>query len=426
MNKSIVCASACLALVFTTTTSLAATYKTIYGFKGASANEPTNPVSGVVADATGQLFGTLQNGPGTFSGGVFKLTAGASAWTAKILHSFGAMPDGSYPASGLAKDAKGNLFGTTQFGGAGLGGGTVFEMKKTTAGYVYTQLKQFTEASMSQPIGAPVVVGNTVYGAASSGLGGTGGIYSLTYNATKGTWTYATIWQFPNTGASAPASDLTADAAGNLYGTTFAGGRYGYGSVYELVKPATATGQWQIKYLHYFNGLADGSHPIGGVTFLSDGRLVGTTSGGGAYGYGKVFLMTKGAAGYWSLQAIRVFTGQADGMTPASTLTVDKNDNIYGTTLGGGKTNAGCMPGLVYQNVPSSGCGVLFKLTKQTATSWNYKILHQFEGSNIYIPENSDGQTPVGRLIVNGNGVIFGTTYMGGAKNGGTVFRYAQ
>jgi uncharacterized repeat protein (TIGR03803 family) len=150
-----------------------------------------------------------------------------SGWTENVLYIFGGFEGNRNPNSGLIFDSLGNLYGTTYVGGAG-SGGTVFEL--TPSG---------------------------------------------------GKWIFAPVYNF--TGPGGPRSSLTMDAAGNLYGTTWADGAYGNGSVFKLT---ASSGGWNYTSLHDFTGGSDGEAPPGGVVLDANGNLYGTTAYGGANGCG--------------------------------------------------------------------------------------------------------------------------------------------
>src|SRR5208282_5148314 len=125
----------------------------------------------------------------------------------------------------------------------------------------------------------------------------------------------------------APSSAVIFDAAGNLYGTTANGGAHGFGTVFELTP--TAAGTWTEKILHNFNDNGkDGSSPADGLIFDSAGNLYGTTSGGGAYGYGTAFELTLTASGTWSEKILHNFNDNGkDGVDPCGSLIFDAAGN---------------------------------------------------------------------------------------------------
>jgi uncharacterized repeat protein (TIGR03803 family) len=174
---------------------------------------------------------------------------------------------------------------------------------------------------------------------------------------------------------------LVADAAGNLYGTTYDGGTHGIGCVFRL-DPAG-----KLTVLHSFSGGSDSSDPAGHIIMDRAGNLYGTTYAAfDTQGYGIVFKLDRAG----NLTVLYNFTQPADGEYPNS-LIMDAAGNLYGVTLGGG-TGSGCYYG---------GCGTVFKLDP----SGQKTVLHSFSGH--------DGQLPNG-LTMDKSGNLYGTTLGGG------------
>jgi uncharacterized repeat protein (TIGR03803 family) len=214
-----------------------------------------------------------------------------------------------------------------------------------------------------------------------------------------------------------PESSLIADTAGNLYGTTYRGG---YGVVFELT-PASG-GTWTETVLYTFRGNPtagpDGAYPAAGLVFDSSGNLYGTTAQGGTYGQGTVFELTPISGGKWKETVIHEFAGYpSDGANPVASLVFDSGGNLYGTTSAGGN-GGGC--GNQYIQV---SCGTVFKLSP-AGDGWTESILHNFQGG-------TDGCYPVGGLIFDQSGNLYGTSESngGGGYNCflgyGTVFMLA-
>ena len=256
--------------------------------------------------------------------------------------------------------------------------------------------------------------------------------------------TYKVIHNFTNRGrdGATPYGGPILDRAGNLYGTTYLGGRYGAGSVYQLSPgpswkytslyslkagsdgsgPAFGTlarhgralfgttegggnfgtafkvwpvgNGWREAVVHSFGTGSDGAQPMGGVVFDSAGNFYGTTSLGGAYGNGAVFEVTR--SGVESV--IYSFTGGSDGTNPAAGVTLDSHGNLYGTTSFGG----------------ANGVGVVYELSP-SGSNWTETVLYSFQGQ-------SDGQNPVGGVILDQEGNLYGGTFDGGVNGGGTVY----
>jgi uncharacterized repeat protein (TIGR03803 family) len=202
-----------------------------------------------------------------------------------------------------------------------------------------------------------------------------------------------------------PMSDLVLDSAGNLYGTTSAGGtgtcdnneQNGCGTVFELKR---TSGGWQEQVLHRFQGGDDGEIPQAGVIFDSSGNLYGTTtSGGNNANGGTVFQLAPNGKGGWTETILYSFVS---GANPASDLVFDANGNLYGTTRFGGVIGH-CGTG--------RGCGTVFELIKQSNGSWAEFTLYQFAGPP------SDGGIPSSGVALDSAGNLYGMTVAGGPNN---------
>jgi uncharacterized repeat protein (TIGR03803 family) len=322
-----------------------------------SASDGCSPVASLIFDAAGNLYGTTGIG-GIGCGVVFELTPGAhGAWGESILYFFGdnRFVDGCIPEGNLIFDTAGNLYGTTQTSTEAAESGpqgTVFKLAHNADGsWAETILFGFDEQSGISPLAGLVFdhSGN-LYGTANE-QGGTsdrdyGVAFKLAPNS-DGTWTESILHQFTNnTSADGndPASNLIFDAAGNLYGTTTAGGSGSDGVVFKLTP--NAKGGWTEKILHAFHG-ADGDFPYAGLIFDAAGNLYGTTELGNS-GHGVVFEMTPRTDGTWALNVLYDFSG-APASHPVAGLLLDKAGNLYGTARD-------CAPG--------TGCsGVVFEIT---------------------------------------------------------------
>lgn len=210
---------------------------------------------------------------------------------------------------------------------------------------------------------------------------------------------------------------LIFDAAGNLYGTTSIGGAYNGGTVFEL-SPKEGGG-WAKKVLHDFKpNEVGGSSPYGNLILDAADNLYGTTSHGGVHGSGTVFELTRNAGGGWKEKLLYSFGAFiSDGAFPYSSVVFDTAGNLYGTTAEGGGVE--CF---------GSGCGTVFELMPTPGGGWKEKILHRFQSNGM------DGIGPIGGVIFDAAGDIYGTTSQGGgpqcsgeggAPGCGTVFELA-
>lgn len=193
------------------------------------------------------------------------------------------------------------------------------------------------------------------------------------------------LHSFEGTDGEEPYSGLTIDGAGNLYGTTYAGGTGG-GVVYRLTPDGTET------VLHSFGGGDDGVAPLGGVIFDSAGNLYGTTAGGGASNAGTVYRLSSDG----TETVLYSFEGNSDGNDPTGSLASDSSGNLYGTTYYGGDMTA--------PECDGEGCGTVFELK----TNGQKVTLHTFTNE-------PDGQWPADGVTLDNHGNLFGTTRFGGA-----------
>ncbi len=255
--------------------------------------------------------------------------------------------------------------------------------------------------------------------------GGTGGtVYKLF--RTGNFCSAIVIHSFTGADGSGPQASLLRDAAGNLYGTTIAGGNYGGGVVFEL-KPV-AGGLWNFFVLHNFNfdGINnfDGFRPLSNVVMDTKGSLYGTTEFGGSgpctyngptvapprevpSGCGTVFQLTPHSDGTWSEKLVYSFQGGPDGGMPFAGLVRDSKGVFYGTTSQGGiATNGTCA------SFNDTGCGVIFSLAPH-AGGWAENVIYAFEGS-------TDGANPTAPLVFDHAGNLYGTangTFVGGSNS---------
>ena len=249
------------------------------------------PIGNVVFDGAGNLYGATSEEPGS----VYELLPSPGGWTEAILyqHFF------SGPQGELTLNNSGNLYGATPDGGNGICGrgvtcGTVFELVRGSSGWVGHIIHNFQGPDGGFPHGG-VILGNSgnLYGASSfGGSGGGGTVFMLSESGTI--WTFRLIYGLTapscNCEYSGPLAALTMDARGNLYDTSWLNGAYALGSVFMLTP--SADGSWTYTDLHDFTGGADGEMPISTVVMDPSGNLYGTTSFGGAYGYGTVWEIT--------------------------------------------------------------------------------------------------------------------------------------
>ena len=335
----------------------------------------------------------------------------AQAQTLTVLYSFTGGADGGYPVDNgsLVRDAAGNLYGTTVYGGTGgcntgydSGCGTVFTVDTTgkeTVLYSFTGIRGDGE----YPSGGLVrdAAGNLYGTTDDGGAYGCGSVFMVDKTG-KETVLYS-FCSAQNDGTY-PGAGLLRDAAGNLYGTTAKGGASNAGTVFKLDKAGKQT------VLHSFTGGADGGVPYAGLIRDAAGNLYGTTAWGGTSDDGTVFkLDTTGKE-----TVLHSFKGR-DGENPYGGLVRDAAGNLYGTTYDGGAYNTGCW------GEGQEGCGVVFKL----AATGKETVLHSFQAPPAG-PE--DGALPSAGLVRDAAGNLYGTTTYGGESpcGCGTLFKVGK
>ena len=234
-----------------------------------------------VFDAAGNMYGTTTEG-GEYSGNVFMLVRSNGQWTSTSIHNFTGT-DGMYPQSGVTLDAQGNIYGTAWMGGPN-GNGSVYKLTNTGGSWTEETLYGFPNSTDGQyPVGGLVFdhQGNLYGSTESGGANGGGTVFEL--SPSGGGWNFSVIHTFATQGpGTGPLSTLAMDPAGNLYGTTYADGAFGDGNVFKLTNNNDS---WTYTDLHDFTNGDDGGNPIGGVALDANSNLYGTTYGGGSPGH---------------------------------------------------------------------------------------------------------------------------------------------
>jgi uncharacterized repeat protein (TIGR03803 family) len=344
----------------------AQTFRTLHSFDG---TDGAGPLAALVQATDGNLYGTTQVGgandtcnsvPFDGCGTFFKITLGGTLTTLYSFCSQSGCPDGANPSAGLVQATSGNLYGTTSYGGANYYG-MVF---KITLGGTLTTLYSFCSES----------------------------------DCTDGEFAHGLV-QATN---------------GNFYGTTYGGGAnsciigvtdYGCGTFFKITPSGTLT------TLYSFcsqSGCTDGEFPLLGLVQATNGNFYGTTVGGGAQDWGTVFKITPSGT-LTTLYSFCSQIGCTDGETPQAGLVQATDGNFYGTTTYGG----------------AYGSGTVFKITPGGTLTTLYSFCSQ-----SHCP---DGCYPIGSLVQATDGNLYGTTYGGGANSCtlfftlgcGTVFKIA-
>jgi uncharacterized repeat protein (TIGR03803 family) len=300
------------------------------------------------------------------------------------LASFGS-PNGAYPYAGLVMDGSGNLYGAASQGGVN-GNGTIFEIAHGSN--TITTLAAFNGTNGQNPQGTLIMdASGNLYGTTYGGGASKDG---TVFELAKGSSTITTLASFSGSNGQNPAGGLVMDGSGNLYGTAYGGGASGDGTVFEVV-----AGSGKVTTLGSFNG-TNGSNPQDGLVLDASGNLYGTAYGGGASGDGTVFEVVANSGAITALASFN----STNGSNPYSSLVLDSSGNLYGTAYGGGASS----DGTVFEVVAGSG-------TITALASFNY----------------TDGADPLGGLVMDGNGNLYGTTsFGGGGSSEGTVFEVAK
>lgn len=383
-------ALAVLSLIMVRATAWAASEELIlHSFNGTGGSEP---MASLVLDAVGNLYGTTSyGGSGGCTGGcgtVFRLEPGTNGqWTKRVLHSFNGR-DGAYPVARLTWDAAGNLYGTTQAGGAH-NYGAAFKLAPGSNGRrIETVLYSFNGKGGGYPsAGLTFDAAGNLYGTTTVGAHHAGTIFRLTPSST-GKWTKTVLHAF--WGGAVPLSDLIFDAQGALYGTTYSGGAGQVGFVFKLMP--SANGKWTMTILHTFDFGKDGGESQSGLIFDAAGNLYGMTCNGAGDLYGVVFKLTPGSNGKWTETVLHSFNWGSDGVYPVGDLIFDAAGNLYGVTDDGG-----------------GGYGSVFELTPDSKGQWTETILHSFSGTG-------DGVFPDSGPVMDAAGHLYGATPNGGAN----------
>jgi uncharacterized repeat protein (TIGR03803 family) len=353
----------------------------LYSFTGGA--DGRNPWGGVIRDSAGNLYGTTLYGGTAGWGVVYKLdTAGHET----VLYSFTGGADGGNPYAGVIRDSAGNLYGTTSAGGTA-GWGVVYKLD--SAGHETTLYTFAGGADGGQPQAGVIrdSAGNLYGATVNGGPANAGVVYKLDTAGQK-----TALYSFTG-GADGrdPSAGVIRDSAGNLYGTTSAGGAAKAGGNAGVVFRVDTAGNETV--LYSFTGGADGGSPYGGVIRDSAGNLYGTTNWYGTAYEGVVYkLDTSG-----NETVLYGFPGAADGNTPHAGVIRDSSGNLYGTTLYGGTT----------------GTGVVYKLD----ATGHETVLHTFTGG-------ADGSNPdAGGVILDSTGNLYGTAGGGGTTGAGVVYK---
>lgn len=391
---------------------------------GGTCPDGHQPITGLVRDSSGNLYGTTYSGGAQDNGVVFELERTAHGYKFHDLHEFCSRDgcvDGENSLGRLIVAADGSLYGTVEQGGAHNSGG-VFKLSPTHRKFwKYTLLYSFCAADGCADGGAPMAgltyMGadsgvaydgvSPLYGTAvSGGTGGAGVAYQLSFPAGAMTPVETVIYAFcPVVGChdgQNPKAPLTMDANGNFYGTTAAGGDAGQGVAFKLTPKDGAYVERVIYSFCQEANCTDGRQPVDGLTFDAAGNLFGASEWGGAHDSGSLFKLSPKGHNTWKHTVMHSFCvggDCSDGYNPLGGLTLDSHGDMVGTTQSGGPH-----------------FGTIFRLHRTTLTT-----LYGF----CSVSNCADGAAPYGGVVLDESGNMYGTTITGGASDGGTVFEFS-
>jgi uncharacterized repeat protein (TIGR03803 family) len=382
-------------------------YEVIHNFTGGQ--DGAGPQGTLAMDRAGKLYGTTSNG-GNGAGGVFRLTNNGSGWILASLYNFAGGNDGAVPFSGVTIGPDGSVYGVTYYGGgngcSGSGCGIVYRLQPPlsfchalSCPWRETVLYRFQGGHDGQSPASILTfdsLGN-IYGTTSyGGSGCCGTVFELM--PSNGGWTKTILYSFTGQPDGAvPNAGVIFDQFGALYGTTANGGAHNAGTIFNLLPAGSG---WIKNTLYSFYNTDDGELPFAGLVYdIANGSFYGAAAGGGTGAGGTAFELTP-ALGNWTFTVLYPFP-QAGNLTitgPQSALTMDLAGNLYGTTFQDG----------------AHGQGSVFKLTFANG-GWTHTSLYDFTGGN-------DGGISNTSVVFDSRGNLYGTTIFGGTTRNGVVF----
>jgi uncharacterized repeat protein (TIGR03803 family) len=327
------------------------------------------------------------------------LPIAAPAQTVRILHAFSG-PDGAYASGRLVFDSAGNLYGTTYNGGEKRDNGVVYELSPAADGsWTETVIYSFAGGNDGKNPHAGIIfdkAGNLFGTTFMGGRYDAGTVFELS-PAIGGGWTEKVLYSFlpHHNDAITPSFPLVMDASGNLFGCAL-GGAEGIGAVFELTP--VANGRWKESVI--LDGDVDGSY-FQGLAFDQAGNLYVEAFYGGTAGNGTIQRLTHTAAG-WQRGIVHSFQAGSDGSNPEGGLTFQPPNRILGVTPSGGTFDY----------------GTAFKLVPAQGGTWSETILYNFGTDG----GSSDAISPIFPLTIGGPGKVFGLTGAGGSLGQGAAF----
>ncbi|HWX21995.1 MAG TPA: choice-of-anchor tandem repeat GloVer-containing protein [Candidatus Binatia bacterium] len=368
----------------------ALTLTTLVSFGGTNGAAPS---ATLVQGADGSFYGTTESGGMGSRGTIFKMAPSGALTT--LFEFIAPYPDGADPQAALAPGPGGDFYGTAPAGGA-YSEGTVFGISSGGVPFLVYSFVGTYDGSQPQGALARGSDGNFYGTTFGGGFYMNGTVFQMTTNGVLNS-----LYSFSGPDGANPDAGLIQGRDGNFYGTTeYGGGAYdgtdfsGQGTIFQVTTAGI------LNTVGYFDG-NNGAYPTAGLVQTADGSFYGTTSRGGTNGdNGTIFRMSTNGA----LTTLVMFNG-TNGALPSGDLLLGIDGSLYGTTSCGG-------PG--YNGSPASGYGTVFRVTTNGALT----TVAFFNGVN--------GSTPLAGLVQGTNGNFYGTASGGGAYNNGTIFELSS
>lgn len=244
----------------------------------------------LIFDPAGNIYGTTVSG-GSLWGAVYEISPSGQGWTERILYGFSGGADGAVPYAGVLRDGRGNLYGGTTNGGdpSCWTCGVLYQLVPSSGGWTDNTIFTFHSTGVgTSPVGSLISDSSgNLYGSTSSYTGIDGGTVFVLQPQQNG-WSLTVLCGLSG-GGTGPYANLVMSVSGDLYGTTYADGEFGEGTVFKVSRSG---GGWTCSTLHDFTGASDGGLPVSSVSIDGQGNLYGTASSGGAYGQGVIWEIT--------------------------------------------------------------------------------------------------------------------------------------
>ncbi|MBI4659958.1 MAG: hypothetical protein HY735_14045 [Verrucomicrobia bacterium] len=331
-------------------------------------------LAGLTQGTDGALYGATTQGGANDFGTLFKLNPDGTGFT--VLKDLD-LTTGAYAGAKPIQGTDGALYGTTVEGGSG-GGGTVFKLNIDGSSFTVLKNLDFTSSGGSPNAALMQGADGALYGTTA------GTVFKLNIDGSS----FTVLKNLDSTSGYQPLNAaLMQGADGVLYGTALYGGPGDYGTLFKLNPDGSG-----FTVLKSFSRDANGFLPYGGVVQGTDGALYGTTSEGGATGFGTVFKIQSDGTSFGVLKSF----ASTDGAYPQDGLVQGSDQALYGTTWQGGSGDFGTV-----FTIQPDGTG--------------FTVLKSFA--------SIDGAFPFGALMQGTDGALYGTTFAGGGSDEGTVFR---